>query len=137
MSLTILTDRHTVEGIDYERRFDYAGHIGSWGFGFPCDAAGVLEPQRNPDAQANLDACLAGTNNTVDQGVIARPWSRRVPATGRCTCGRTVVLEGDAMGDTDCECGRIYNSSGQELNPRWMWGEETGESFGSAPGGDW
>lgn len=132
MSLQILKTRRTVEGIDYLRKFDFIGHTG-WGFAFDCDQLGVLAPLGNPTAQANLDACLAGTNGTVDRGVVALPYRHHLPAEGRCPCGRTVVLDGDV----DCDCGRLFNSSGQELNPRWMWGEETGEWFGNPPGGDY
>jgi hypothetical protein len=37
----------------------------------------------------------------------------RSPAEGRCNCGRIVVLE-DPL-DNFCDCGRCYNSSGQEV----------------------
>ena len=61
------------------------------------------------------------------------------PAEGRCVCGRIVVLAGFTC---TCECGRDYNSAGQELAPRSQWGEETGETAADimrpyGPGEDW
>lgn len=29
----------------------------------------------------------------------------------------------------ECQCGTEFNGSAQRLNPRHMWGEETGETF--------
>ena len=57
---------------------------------------------------------------------IIRRREGRCPAVGRCSCGREVVLGGFT---NSCECGRDYNSAGQELAPRSQWGEETGESL--------
>jgi hypothetical protein len=45
---------------------------------------------------------------------------------GTCVCGEEVEFSGFT---NTCECGRDYNSSGQELAPRSQWGEETGESL--------
>lgn len=43
------------------------------------------------------------------------------PAIGLCPCGEEIRLEGDYGHGIDCECGRIYNGSGQELAPRSQW----------------
>lgn len=43
------------------------------------------------------------------------------PAVGLCPCGEEVYLENDYGHGIDCECGRIYNGSGQELAPRSQW----------------
>lgn len=58
----------------------------------------------------------------VDEGETVR----RVPAIGQCDCGEKVVLAGFT---NSCQCGRDYNSAGQELAPRSQWGEETGEHW--------
>lgn len=42
---------------------------------------------------------------------------------GTCACGRRIVVEYDDGDGFDCECGRIYNLSGQELRPRAQWEE--------------
>lgn len=41
------------------------------------------------------------------------------PAEGECVCGRTVILDGDV----ECDCGRWYNSAGQELKHPSLWEE--------------
>lgn len=42
----------------------------------------------------------------------------------KCQCGATVVCEHFT---NTCECGRDYNSNGDLLVARHLWGEETGE----------
>ena len=54
----------------------------------------------------------------------------------KCDCGRVVTCSAREFTVT-CECGRDYNGNGSLLNPRWMWGEETGEWFGNAPSEEW
>lgn len=53
-------------------------------------------------------------------------WARIIDRWGICTCGREVSFQHFT---NTCDCGRDYNSSGQELAPRSQWGEETGESL--------
>jgi hypothetical protein len=50
---------------------------------------------------------------------------KTIDRIGKCTCGRLVPFNHCT---NTCDCGRDYNSSGQELAPRSQWGEETGES---------
>lgn len=40
------------------------------------------------------------------------------PALAECICGLEIELDCDGA---RCECGRIYNLSGQELMPRQYW----------------
>jgi hypothetical protein len=47
--------------------------------------------------------------------------------TGVCSCGEVIELHN--FTNTCFECGKDYNSSGQELAPRDQWGEETGEHW--------
>jgi hypothetical protein len=47
-----------------------------------------------------------------------------VPAVGKCLCGRTMECY---SGDNQCECGRWYNSSGQELRDPDQWEEPIDE----------
>lgn len=49
------------------------------------------------------------------------------PAHGTCVCGREVYLEYDYGHGIDCDCGRIYNQSGQELAPRSQWEDHYSE----------
>jgi hypothetical protein len=45
-----------------------------------------------------------------------------------CHCGHHVYCS-DAWANSCDKCETEYNGSGQQLNPRHMWGEETGETF--------
>lgn len=45
----------------------------------------------------------------------------------KCDCGAELTLFNSWS--NGCDCGREYNSAGQELAPRRFWGEETGEVF--------
>lgn len=125
MSITITKPRTHVDAVAYSRSFEWRDMPGA-GFGFDCDANGVIAPL-NPVAAESLRKCLSGENDVIDRGIEERRWTYTIPAEGRCVCGRTVALDGD----TDCDCGRIYNGAGQELAPRHMWGDDTGETFGS------
>jgi hypothetical protein len=46
----------------------------------------------------------------------------RSPAEGRCNCGKMVILD-DPL-DNQCDCGRCYNSGGQEVTPSWECDEQ-------------
>lgn len=48
--------------------------------------------------------------------------------TKKCGCGRTIELYVTAY-TIECDCGREFNTFGQELADRRYWGEETGESL--------
>ena len=45
----------------------------------------------------------------------------------QCDCGCEVYC--DNGWSNECDCGATYNGAGQQLAPRHMWGEETGETF--------
>lgn len=135
--LRITTHRRHEVITFHQRQFDWKGER-NWGFAFDSDEHGTVNIEAlNPDARASWDACIAGRmgdREIVDRGV--HTWQQVIwhPAEGRCTCGRLVTLD---RGDTSCECGRDYNSAGQELAPRSQWGEETGESYADITrGGD-
>ena len=118
-----VTDHH------HALNFVYRGDTTA-GFSFDCDKAGKVDVENmNPAGRENYEKCLDGTHDVIDKGVQSWENSYRVPAVGKCECGREVQLEEHGMSGIDCECGRIYNSSGQALAPRSQWGEETGESF--------
>jgi hypothetical protein len=124
--ITIVTERYTEDFVAYDRAFERTD--GTGGFGFTCDINGVVDEASMPaEARENYRKCLAGEFEVEDIGVRTYRWSYTHPATGRCACRRIVVLDGDAS----CDCGRIYNQSGQELAHPSQWGEETGESFGT------
>jgi hypothetical protein len=62
---------------------------------------------------------------------LIQRWKRNddrsiTPAKIQCDCGE-ILIGWRAGGDMECRCGREYNSSGQLLAARYLWGEETGE----------
>lgn len=125
MSLEIIRysewDEETVYSLDFLRRDDLSS-----GFSFPCDKWGRVSPDLSPEARENLRKCLDGTFDVITQGIMEDTRDFRIPALARCECGEEIELDGDTV----ChKCNREYNSAGQELAPRHMWGEETGESF--------
>lgn len=63
-----------------------------------------------------------------------REWTRRIPGytVVKCDCGRKLNCSGFT---STCECGADYNWNGEQLAPRWQWGEETGESYSDIANG--
>ena len=125
--MKILKRREHKEIVSYYRVFDYEDSPGS-GFSFDCDALGQVFIS-NECAEKNYQSCLTGKVNgkkVVDQGIEKIANWHSDPAIGECQCGEQVVLWGFTNA---CECGRDYNSAGQELADRSQWGEETGESL--------
>lgn len=131
--IKILRHSEIVETRHYCREWGYDDGT-SCGFSFPSDASGNIDESKLSDAaKANLRACHDGAIvfngrhiGLIDKGVVTYTNRQREPAIGECACGREVVLAGFTNA---CECGRDYNSAGQELAPREQWGEETGESL--------
>ena len=111
----------------YALSFDYPGRP-NCGFSFDCTKGGKLLPFKNEAARANYERALA----MMERGELERPYvadfCRTVyePAIGRCSCGEEVWL---GSFTNTCECGRDYNSAGQQLADRSQWGEETGEHW--------
>lgn len=110
------------------RCVDYAkGGRYSW----PCDEAGNVDVDKLCEAaQENYRGCVAGELRGFavlppEIQSFEQKWIE--DAEGRCECGRIVVLSGFT---NECECGRDYSRSGQELAPRSQWGLETGEALG-------
>jgi len=122
----LTTRRELVEHVAYVRSFHWRDDPGA-GFSFDCDESGAIDRAAlYPEAIENLDKCLDGSFDVVDDGVEKREWQHWEPAQGRCPCGEIVYL--DHFTNT-CRCGRDYDSSGNELAPRDQWGEETGEHW--------
>ena len=125
--MKIISERRTVEGVEYTLAFEWVDSPGA-GFSFACDKDGNIDIESMPaPARGNYEMCLANPGGKLRKcGVEAREWSYREPAVGLCECGRKVALEGFT---NPCDCGRDYNMSGQMLAPREQWGEETGEAW--------
>lgn len=133
MSMVVTRRRERIETQHHTRQFDWEGET-NWGFGFDCDEHGNVDVAKlNPCAAANYAACLTGVvdgRKVVDKGVRSWESSYVRAAEGTCECGALVVLDGDTCGEgIDCECGRIYNSAGQELAPRSQWEERMDDDY--------
>lgn len=122
----IISKAQRVTDVTYARCFEWRTMPGA-GFSFPCNAVGTVA-QLNPAAQENLEKCVDGTYDVVDQGVQEYTNRYTIAAVLKCDCGAKVQLDG--FTNTCDRCRADYNMSGQRLAPRSQWGEETGESLG-------
>ena len=110
----------TITHESYVMAFEWNDCPGA-GFSFPCNADGSMDLSGREGRLENLAGCLFGVFDVTYKGIEdwSRTWTER---SGKCVCGRTVdITEPDYGHGIDCECGRIYNSSGQELAPRSQW----------------
>ena len=125
--MKIISKRQFECGTTYLRSFEYKDpkKAGS-GFAFECNEKGEVDIDKlNSVALQSVTNCLVG-EKVIDQGVVAYPWRRTIPAIGECDyCGEQVELHGFT---NTCECGIDYNMSGQSLYHRSNWGEETNET---------
>jgi hypothetical protein len=102
------------------------------GFGFDCDEHGAVDVDKlNSAAKENYSKCLEGIADGHPVhliGIHEYNWSYKHPRIIKCPCGEEVDL--DHHFTNSCgKCGRDYDGSGNELAPRHLWGEETGEHF--------
>ena len=126
--LKIIQHSEIKQSILFERLFSYDQSKFTFGFSFQCDESGHVDTSRV--SNDSLNKCLSGFVDGTpiyDLGIYKISNTYRQPAIGECSCGQEVCLGGFT---NSCDCGRDYNSVGQELAPREFWGEETGESVG-------
>lgn len=119
MGLEILKRREHVETIEYTLEYNRIGCSG--GYSFPCDKDGnFFDNPSNPAMKVSYNEVKVDPNYTF-KCISKNRYSHIEPAVGKCKCGRTVYLDYDYGHGIDCDCGRIYNMSGQELAPRSQW----------------
>jgi hypothetical protein len=109
---------------EYRMCFYFSDDPYGGGFAFECNKDGSIDIESmNPGALENLAKCLFGIYDVSLEGII--DYSRLISNDpyGKCDCGETVYLSYDYGHGIDCRCGRIYNTSGQELAPRSQWEE--------------
>lgn len=119
--MKIIKHRERIEQTRFFWCFEWKNSPGS-GFSLDCDKDGNL---LNNNHENYNEKC----NNTelINKGIKSHSWTYTEPAVGECNCcGNEVILQGFT---NTCECGRDYNSAGQQLAPREQWGEETNESL--------
>ncbi len=132
--LKILHKRERVD-VNQNRRFFEWRDMPTAGFSFDSDEKGKVDREKlNPAAAENYDLCLARvqTGEMHDRGVEEHHHYYTNPAVAECYCGKELVL--DNWLENECECGRNFNMSGQELAPRSQWGYETGETYNDLVG---
>jgi len=113
--MQIIQERTHHEETTYYLGFYWEEDPGA-GFSFNCDENGKVDFTNRPEALHNYEMCVKGKdrkgNRILSCGLQRsyRQWAE--PAIGKCVCGAEVYLEGFTC---PCDCGRDYNSSGQEL----------------------
>lgn len=93
------------------------------GFSFPCDFYGNVDTSilAEPGLE-NYKACVSGLIETIGEPEIRdHRYYIHHPAVIECTCGKEVELRTDSEGIAYCDCGQMYNGSGQQLAPRSQW----------------
>jgi hypothetical protein len=87
------------------------------GYGFPCDSEGNIDFESMPEAAIeNIAYCFSedAAGHYVYRGIDDISYSYWQCAVGKCeVCGAEIHLD-DPM-DNFCDCGAIYNSSGQKV----------------------
>ena len=127
--IEIIRKRAQRENITYQQEYRWADDPNA-GFSFDCNKDGYIDWSKLSSAgKKNLAMCLEGKDpetgkRIINAGIEKFTSSYVEPAVGRCACGREVELYGFT---NTCDCGREYNSAGQQLADRSQWGEETGE----------
>jgi hypothetical protein len=106
--IKIISPRHRIESESYSLFFPCLDYPGA-GWAPPCDKDGNVSAER----LAEVEQHRADPNYGAPYVQTYRH-SYMEPAIARCYCGTEIALS-DPM-DNDCrKCGRIYNSSGQEV----------------------
>jgi len=97
------------------------------GFRFPCDEKGNVNFDSMQEcAVSNYNYAMAHEEEfPMAFNQVIKTFNRYTkPAYGICCCGRIVCLAGGYYGADECDCGRWYNTCGQEVLPPSMWEED-------------
>lgn len=125
--MRIIEKSQTITSVSYTRSFTLKDVAGA-GYGFDCDANGVVSKDLVPEAKKNFKSCTEGelSSRVIDEGVKSFTNRYTTDPVGLCdVCNKRVVLSCFA---NTCDCGAEYNTAGQRLSDRSFWGEETGET---------
>lgn len=116
----ILEESKMVEEVEYRREFVNTVWPDS-GFTFPVDEK-TMEVVLNDANRENYERCLREPQRYLDQGIVKRTNSYRLPALLQCDCGEKFRLYNTYMGASQCpECGLWYNMFGEELKEPSEW----------------
>ncbi|MEG2018531.1 MAG: hypothetical protein RR128_08750 [Clostridium sp.] len=121
--LKIISERHKVEDVIYQREFESKELPGS-GFSFDCDKEGKLKIEYK-EALDNFNYCITHPEEFYDKGLVEHINSYIEPAHAICECGREILLEINYLGVCECpNCRTWHNPFGQQLRNPSEW-EET------------
>ncbi len=122
---TVIQQSRTEDVITYLFEYEWVNDPGA-GYGFECDANGVLEEPEHPSVA--IAEKLLAEGKLIKKGVRKYQNVARYPAIIECdVCRNHVSL--DSAWLNPCSCGADYDGAGNRLAPRSQWGEETGESL--------
>ena len=118
----LLTRGQRVQVHSYAHDFRYK-EMPSAGFSVTCTEDGTILGDEYHNAEERTQQYNERKDDpTLEyRGITHYQHSYWEPATMRCSCGRVLSLS-DPL-DNECECGKLYNSSGQGLRPREEWEE--------------
>lgn len=121
----MLSDRKTVEQIEYRLEFDYIPDRGS-GYSFDADASGNVRfsPEYEEMQRRNYRCCMENPDYSGPH-FRKRRYTYHEPATAICECGEKIALEDQYMGASECPgCGRWHNMFGQTLVDPKYWEQD-------------
>jgi hypothetical protein len=97
---------------------------------FDCDKDGNVEKLIHPDSVSNYEKCVSGQIKTIRPPYV-KDWSRWVthPMVCECHCGQELPMYHDYEGIVYCNCGKMFNTAGQELRPRSQWEERYDDDY--------
>ena len=111
----LLTRGERIRVVQYRLFFQNVAHPDS-GYSFDCDESGALLEGRTLES-------LHTTHPEIFTAAFRKPYvetyrhSYWQPATMRCGCDKVISLP-DPLSN-DCDCGRCYNSSGQQVEANY------------------
>jgi hypothetical protein len=125
----VIKNSERIECVRFFHSYSFKDNKNS-GFSFPCDEMGNLLPLQSAGLE-NWNRCQ-NSADIIDEGIVKEEWSYFQPAIGKCDCGKLITLDGDSMGECECDCGRVYNNFGQRLVGKthpWNGQNEDGEYY--------
>ena len=118
--LKIIKNREPEQIVEYYVEF-YYNEDRDGGFSFAANSEYEVDTETlTPEGRANYERCL---NDKSLIGPVNLKYEHTYinPAVVKCSCGAEVILDGGYAGAVQCECGRWYNLSGQELLDPEYW----------------
>lgn len=124
--MKIIKERTPVTELRRTRVFDLIEDP-NCGLAFDLDKEG-MPIFRSEEGRKNFELAISRPDLYEDKGIVTDTISYTEPAEGRCSCGKTVILDSGYSGAVQCHgCGRWYNPFGQQLLDPKYWEDEDDE----------